>query len=191
MGSSAAPNWSPARLAIALAIQGALAVLDIVISGSTLTITGTVLLVPLVLAVIGQEREVAICGVFAIAVAIGSTWWNDTTGTGQTIYRIGFFTVFAALAVVASRARERATALARTNETLATELRGTQARLDGILGSLGEAVTVHDERGKTIYVNDAAVELLGPRERVLAAEPGELAKLFVITREDGSPVRVE
>jgi PAS domain S-box-containing protein len=193
MGSIAAPNWSPARLAIALAIQGALAVLDIVIPGSTLTITGTVLLVPLVLAVIGQEREVAICGVVAIAVAIGSTWWNDTTGTGQTIYRIGFFTVFAALAVVASRARERATALAGANQRLATELQGTQARLDGILGSLGEAVTVHDEDGKTIYVNDAAVELLGAKsvKEVLAAEPGELAGRFHITREDGSPVRLE
>jgi PAS domain S-box-containing protein len=193
MGSIAAPTWSPARLAIALAMQGALAVLDIVIPGSTLTITGTVLLVPLVLAVIGQEREVAICGVVAIAVAIGSTWWNDTTGTGQTIYRIGFFTVFAALAVVAARARERATALAGSNQELATELRGTQARLDGILGSLGEAVTVHDERGKTIYVNDAAVELLGAEsiEEVLAAEPGELAGRFHITREDGSPVRVD
>ena len=192
MGSLAAPKWSPARLAIALAIQVALAILDIAIEGSTLTITGTVLLVPLVLAVIGQEREVAICGVVAIAVAIGSTWWNDPTGTGQTIYRIGFYTVFAALAVVASRARERATALAVANQELATELRGTQARLDGILGSLGEAVTVHDENGKTVYVNDAAVSLLGADsiEQVLAAEPGELAGRFHITREDGSPVEV-
>jgi PAS domain S-box-containing protein len=152
-----------------------------------------VLLVPLVLAVIGQEREVAITGVVAVAVAIGSTWWNDATGTGQTIYRIGFFMVFAALAVVAARARERATALAGANETLATELRGTQARLDGILGSLGEAVTVHDERGKTIYVNDAAVALLGAEsvEEVLAAEPGELAGRFSMTHESGAPVKLE
>jgi PAS domain S-box-containing protein len=192
-GPIAAPNWSPARLAIALAIQTALAVLDIAIPGSTLTITGSVLLVPLVLAVIGQEREVAITGAAAIAVAIGSTWWNDTTGTGQTIYRIGFFSVFAALAVVAARARARATALADANEGLATALQGTQARLDGILGSLGEAVTVHDERGKTVYVNDAAVDLLGCSsiEEVLEAEPGELAQRFQITREDGSPVQVE
>ena len=145
MGSHAAPNWSPVRLAIALAIQAAFAVLDIAISGS-LTITGTVLLVPLVLAVIGQQREVAICGVVAIAVAIGATFWNPATGTGQTIYRISFYTVFAMVAVVAARARERATALAGANQELATELRGTQARLDGILGSLGEAVTVHDEQ---------------------------------------------
>ena len=115
------------------------------------------------------------------------------TGTGQTIYRIGFYTSFAVVAVIAARARERATALAAANETLAVELRGTQARLDGILGSLGEAVTVHDERGKTVYVNEAAVALLGSEnvEEVLAAEPGELAERFAITREDGSPVRLE
>ncbi len=192
MGSHAAPNWSPVRLAIALAIQVAFAVLDIAISGS-LTITGTVLLVPLVLAVIGQQREVAICGVVAIAVAIGATFWNPATGTGQTIYRISFYTVFAMVAVVAARARERATALAGANQELATELRGTQARLDGILGSLGEAVTVHDESGRTVYVNDAAVSLLGSEsiDEVLEAEPGELAQRFHITREDGSPVQLD
>ena len=141
---------------------------------------------PLVLAVIGDKREVAITGAFAVAIAIGSTWWNDQTNTGQAIYRIGFFTVFAALAVVAARARERATALA-------TRLLATEARLDGILGSLGEAVTVHDERGKTVYVNQAAVRLLGSgsADDVLEAEPGELAKRFHITHEDGSPVAVE
>ena len=191
MGSHAAPTWSPVRLAIALAIQLAFAVLDIAISGS-LTITGTVLLVPLVLAVIGQQREVAICGVVAVAIAIGATFWNPATGTGQTIYRISFYTVFAMVAVVAARARERATALAAANQQLATELHGTQARLDGILGSLGEAVTVHDDRGKTVYVNDAAVSLLGSEtvDDVLATEPGELAQRFHITRDDGSPVQL-
>jgi PAS domain S-box-containing protein len=192
VGSLAAPNWSPARLSIALAIQIALIALDIAIPGSALTITGSVLLVPLLLAVIGQEREVAICGAVAVAAGIGSTWWNDATGTGQTIYRIAFYTLFAVLAVVAARARERATALAGANQELAVELHGTQARLDGILGSLGEAVTVHDEDGKTVYVNDAAVTLLGSEnvDDVLRAKPGELAQRFDITREDGSPVQL-
>jgi PAS domain S-box-containing protein len=186
MSPVATPTLSKARLAVALALQVALAAIDIAIEGSTLTITGTVLLVPLLLAVIGERREVAITGAVGVAVAIGSTWWNDVAGTAQVIYRIGFFSVFAVLAVVAARARERATALA-------IELRGTEARLDGILGSLGEAVTVHDERGKTVYVNDAAVELLGSQsaEDVLTAEPGELAQRFTITHEDGSAVRLE
>jgi PAS domain S-box-containing protein len=186
MSPATTQNLSNARLAIAVGLQLALAALDIAISGSALTITGSVLLVPLVLAVIGEEREVALTGALAVAIAIGSSWWNESVSTGQTIYRIGFFTVFAVLAVVAARARERAT-------TLASRLQATEARLDGILGSLGEAVTVHDERGKTVYVNDAAVELLGSdsAEDVLRAEPGELARRFIITREDGSPVRVE
>jgi PAS domain S-box-containing protein len=193
MSPVAVTTLSKVRLGIALGLQIALAVVDIAISGSTLTITGTVLLVPLVLAVIGDRREVAITGGLGIAIAIGSTWWNDSASTGQSIYRIGFFTVFAALAVVAARARERATALAASNEALNTELRATEARLDGILGSLGEAVTVHDEQGRTVYVNDAAVELLGSPDAqdVLEAEPGELAKRFTITHEDGSPVQLE
>jgi PAS domain S-box-containing protein len=174
------------RLAVAIALQVALTALDIALEGTALTITGSVLLVPLGLAVIGRQREVAVTGALAVAIAIGSTWWNDPTSTEQTIYRIVFYTVFAAVAVVAARARERATGLA-------TRLQATEARLDGILGSLGEAVTVHDERGKTVYVNDAAVELLGSpsAEDVLSAEPGELARRFQIIREDGSPVEVE
>ena len=174
------------RLPVAIALQLALAALDIAISTNSLTITGSVLLVPLVLAVIGKEREVAITGALAIAIAVGSIWWNDATSAGQTIFRLFFFTVFAALAVVAARSRERATGLA-------SQLRATEARLDGILGSLGEAVTVHDEHGRTVYVNDAAVELLGSAtaEDVLQTAPGELAQRFIITREDGSPVRLE
>ena len=52
---------------------------------------------------------------------------------------------------------------------------------------------MHDERGKTVYANQAAVELLGCEtvEEVLAAEPGELAARFTITHEDGSPVPLE
>src|SRR5918992_460694 len=128
MSPVATPTLSKARLALALALQLALAAIDIAIEGSTLTISGSVLLVPLVLAVIGEQREVAITGAVGVAVAIGSTWWNDITGTGQTIYRIGFFSVFAVLAVVASRARERATALAAHNERLATDAKDAELR---------------------------------------------------------------
>jgi len=183
---------SAPRLAIALGLQAALAVLDAAISESTLVITGTVLLVPLVLAVIGDRREVAATGAAAVAMAIGSGFWNESNGTGQQIYRIGFFTVFAVLAVVAARARERATDLAGSNEALATNLDAIQARLDGILGALGEAVTVHDERGKTVYANTAAVRLLGcdSVDEVLAAEPGELAGHFTVLDEHGAPVAV-
>ena len=77
------------------------------------------------------------------------------------------------------------------NTQLITELRRTRERLERILGSLAEAVTVHDERGKLVYANGAAATLLGAEsvDELLAAEPGELAARFIITREDGTPVR--
>ena len=182
-------------------IQAALAALDIAIPGSTLTITGSVLLVPLVLAVIGQEREVA-----DHAASSRSRWRSaapggtTATGTGQTIYRISFYTVFAMVAVVAARARERATALADANQQLATELRGTQARLDGILGSLGEAVTVHDEQrqdrlrqrrgGEPARLRDRRRRAGGRAGRAGAAVPhharGRLAGAARATCRDGA-----
>jgi len=186
MSQNAIQTLSRPRLAIAIALQLAIAALDVALGDSPLTITASVLVVPLVLVVLGREREVAITGALAVAIAIGSIWWNETTTTEQTIFRLVFFAVVAVVAVVAARARERATALA-------TRLQATDARLDGILGSLGEAVTVHDEQGRTVYVNDAAVELLGSTsaDDVLRAEPGELAGRFHIMREDGSPVGLE
>ena len=58
---------------------------------------------------------------------------------------------------------------------------------------LAEAVTVNDDRGQTIYANQAAATLLGraPREEVTGARPGELAARFSITHEDGAPVAVD
>jgi PAS domain S-box-containing protein len=84
-------------------------------------------------------------------------------------------------------------ALVLANARLVTDLRSTRARLDGILGALAEAVTVHDETGQTVYANAAAAELLGAAspEEVIAARPGELAARFLITRDDGSPVALD
>ncbi|HEX5617618.1 MAG TPA: SpoIIE family protein phosphatase, partial [Solirubrobacteraceae bacterium] len=172
------------RLAIALALQAAIVVFDIVLSGSTI-ISSSALLVPFGLAIIGTERETAITAVFAFAIGIGSLFWNEPPATGQGIYRVVFYGLVALLTVIAARAREQVT-------ELAIDLEATQTRLDGILGSLGEAVTVHDDQGKTVYANEAAARLLGcdSVEEVLTAEPGALAARFMITHEDGSPVEV-
>jgi PAS domain-containing protein len=56
-------------------------------------------------------------------------------------------------------------ALVLANVRLFADLRSTRARLDGILGALAEAVTVHDEHGQTVYANRAAADLLGPPGR--------------------------
>jgi PAS domain S-box-containing protein len=172
------------RVAVALALQAAIVALDIALSGSTV-ISSSALLVPFGLAIIGTERETALTAVIAFAVGIGSLFWNDPPSTGQAIYRIVFFALVAVLTVVAARAREQAT-------DLAIDLESTQTRLDGILGSLGEAVTVHDERGQTVYANEAAARLLGcdSVDDVLAAAPGTLAARFTMSHEDGRPVEV-
>ncbi|MDQ3741277.1 MAG: GAF domain-containing protein, partial [Actinomycetota bacterium] len=83
-------------------------------------------------------------------------------------------------------------ALALANARLLDEVTRTQQRLDRILGSLAEAVTVHDAEGNTIYANAAASELLGVTvDERDPAKAGSLASRFIITHEDGTPVRVE
>ena len=82
---------------------------------------------------------------------------------------------------------------ALANTRLFDELRRARARFERILGVLGEAITVHDEDGKTVYANEKAVRLLGANSvaEVLSAEPGALAARFTITDEHGAPVAVE
>jgi PAS domain S-box-containing protein len=81
-------------------------------------------------------------------------------------------------------------ALVLANARLLGELSSARAWLDGVLGSLAEAVTVQDEHGNTVYANDAAAQLLGvgSREDVLRARPGQLAARFDVTDEDGRPL---
>ena len=97
------------------------------------------------------------------------------------------------LALLSARARESAMLARALTEDARREADAARERLDVMLGSLAEAVTVHDADGQTIYANDAAVRLLGAGslEEVLAARPGELAARFAISKEDGSPVAVD
>ena len=70
MGSTTTRSTvSATRLAVAVALQVGLAALDAAI-GSALVITGTVLLVPLVLAVVGDRAKWPSPGVVAIAIGI-------------------------------------------------------------------------------------------------------------------------
>jgi GAF domain-containing protein len=72
--------------------------------------------------------------------------------------------------------------LVLANAQLVNRLTAAQRRLDGILGSLGEAVTVQDARGRIEYANNAAAKLLGLPgvHAVLTAQPGELTARFEI-----------
>jgi serine phosphatase RsbU (regulator of sigma subunit)/PAS domain-containing protein len=81
-------------------------------------------------------------------------------------------------------------ALALANAQLVGRLSAAQERLDGILGALAEAVTVHDAAGRILYANRAAADLLGVAgvEDLLAADPGELIARYATTDEDGKPI---
>src|SRR4051812_26896987 len=127
---------SSTRLGIALVIQLAITIADVAITGSGVIVSSAALLVPFALAVFGNQRETAITAVVAFGIGIGSLFWNEEPSSGQAIYRIVFYALTALLTVIAARARERATDLAESNEALAHDLDATQARLDGILGSL-------------------------------------------------------
>ena len=83
--------------------------------------------------------------------------------------------------------------LALANAQLVGRLTAAQRRLDGILGSLAEAVTVQDTHGRMAYANQAAARLLGLPDvhAVLTARPGALADLFDIRHPDGRRVGLE
>ena len=191
--NGATSSFSPRRVVIGLAVQAAVTAVDIALSSNSLVITGMVLFVPLVLAVIGDWREVAITGAVALVIGVSSNIWNETPAVSQQVYRIAFYAVLAGLAVILTRTRQRATNMAATNEALADELGATRARLDGILGALAEAVTVHDEQGNVVYANPAAAKLLGCEsvDDVLSAAPEKLAARFTITDEDGRQVSLD
>jgi GAF domain-containing protein len=81
--------------------------------------------------------------------------------------------------------------LALANAQLVNRLTATRRRLDGILGALTEAVTVHDAQGRVEYANQAAAKLLGLPgvPEILTAEPGKLTARFDIRDADGRSVR--
>jgi PAS domain S-box-containing protein len=188
MGSTPATRrW----LLVALAAQLVIAVVDATVSERAI-LTGVFALAPFALAVVAPAGEVAIVAAVGTLLVLASGWWNDYAWSTEHLMRVLVVGAGGALAVAAASAREAAVGLAQRTERLAGELIATRDRLDGILSSLGEAVTVHDEQGKTVYANEAAARLLGCEsvEEVLAARPGELAERFLITHEDGSPVRL-
>ncbi len=176
------------------------------------TLTGFLLCAPLGLAAVDRPGRVTVVGVLAFALALVSGLWNDYFLSADHIVRMTVVGVGGALAVLASRAREdaevarlEAEAAHREAEAareqseaarleaarLVAERDATRERLDRTLGALAEAVTVHDQRGKTVYANAAAARLLGRSvPEILAAEPGELADRFAMTHEDGTPVRL-
>lgn len=87
----------------------------------------------------------------------------------------------------------RRSALAIDNARLFSDLRGLEQRLEAILIGLGEAVTVIDREGRTVFANRAAVQLLDVEsiEELTQAQPGEIMDRFIVLSEDGEELSLE
>jgi PAS domain S-box-containing protein len=61
--------------------------------------------------------------------------------------------------------------------------------LEAVLDGVADAVIVQDATGRLTYANEAAVRMLGYRDRdaLLAAAPGDVAARFELRGEDGRP----
>jgi PAS domain S-box-containing protein len=88
------------------------------------------------------------------------------------------------VALISELARRAAPAI--DNARLFSELHAVERRLQGLLGSLAEAITMEDEHGETVFANDAAAELFGvssPQD-LIGAPLDYLSGRFLSTDED-------
>ena len=95
------------------------------------------------------------------------------------------------LELVAELARRAA--LAIDNAQLYSDLRRLEQRLEAVLANLAEAITVVDSRGRTVFANQAAADLLGfptPGE-LTRARPGTIMSRFIVQDEQGRELDLE
>jgi PAS domain S-box-containing protein len=84
-------------------------------------------------------------------------------------------------------------ALAIDNARLYTDLRRVEQRLEAVLASVAEAITVIDGEGRTIFANQAAADLLGcetPAE-LTNSPPGSIMPRFLVLDEHGRELDLE
>ena len=87
----------------------------------------------------------------------------------------------------------RRAALAIDNARLFSDLRRVEQRLEAILTSVADAITVVDSSGRTVFANQAAADLLkvsSPSE-LTDAEPGTIMPRFLVTDEQGNELALE
>ena len=195
MASLDPPRPDRARLigvVVVLVLEAALAVADTRTAGG-IVFTGAYLIAPLVLALFAAPGVVGATGALSTVLALTSGAWNEYVFSADHLVGVAVVGVASVLAAISAHAR-RSTLQARAEtEDAGRAADAAHERLDVVLGALAEAVTVHDDLGKTIYANDAAVRLLGATSagELLAAPPGAIAARFDMTREDGSAVAVD
>ncbi len=81
----------------------------------------------------------------------------------------------------------RRAALAIDNARLFADLRRLEQRLEAILASVAEAITVVEENGQTVYANQAAADLLGLEDpgELTGAQPGSIWARFRVLDDQG------
>jgi PAS domain S-box-containing protein len=87
----------------------------------------------------------------------------------------------------------RRAALAIDNARLFSEVRRVERRLEAALVNLAEAITMTDARGRMVFANQAAADLLGagsPGE-LMDAAPGTIMPRFLVTDEHGRELDLE
>jgi PAS domain S-box-containing protein len=87
----------------------------------------------------------------------------------------------------------RRAALAIDNAQLFSEIQTVEQRLAAVLENLAEAITVVDDQGRTVFANQAALDLLGlaSAEELTRAQPGEIMARFVVRDESGRELDLE
>jgi PAS domain S-box-containing protein len=87
----------------------------------------------------------------------------------------------------------RRAAMAIDNARLFSQLRRVEQRLEAVLTNVAEAITLTDDRGRMVFANQAAAELLGadtPAE-LTSASPGTIMPRFVVLDEHGRELDLE
>jgi GAF domain-containing protein len=84
-------------------------------------------------------------------------------------------------------------AVALDNAGLFSDLESVERRMDSVMESVQEAVLVHDSAANLVYANSAASELvgLGPVQSLVAGDPLQLDRGFVLRDESGALLPVE
>jgi PAS domain-containing protein len=165
----------------------ALAAVDI---AANVHVTPAVLyvVVPLAVALRARPRDTAVVAAAAVPATIAVAVASGTGGTARWTLSVAGVVAGGALAVWLAALRERAEEQARR----VRDLSQVERELTSALGVLAEAVTVTDGEGRTVYANQAAVDLLrAGDEDVLGSAAGVAMERFAVYDEQGRPLGLE
>jgi PAS domain S-box-containing protein len=175
-----------------LLFDAAMAGLDAGLDRPTV-LSGVFVIAPIALSAVERPVAVAFVAVCSLALALLSGVWNDYFLSEDHLFRLGVVLAGGVVAVLAARGRSAAVEAHDEAQTVSVELRSAERRLEAILRSLGEAVTVRRADGRTIYTNPAARELLGlsSQEEIDQRPAGAVASNYQMEDEQGHALTLD